>query len=512
MSMPPPARRGSWAKAGVITSRASEAKTRRRTVHGDGRGLKSGADYSQRVPRKANAAGSAALRPADAVAAACASLDRARRAAGNGSRASSTDRAMTATPSHVCPAETPIAAARPAASCWPASPTRWSAWRRRLRRSPDLAAADAFVWHPAPRRLAPVPRVNRVEMVLLKGIDRVRDTLLENTERFAARPAGQQRPALGRARHGQVVAGQGRPCAGQRRRRRHGPPPLKLVEIHREDIESLPALMALLRAGAVPLHRVLRRPVLRRRRHVLQVAEGGAGRRHRGPAGQRHLLRHLEPPPPAAARHDGERALDGDQSRRGGRGEGLAVRPLRPVARLPQVQPGRISRHGRRLCRPFRAAMADRDALRAEALEWATTRGSRSGRTAWQFIQDLAGAARRWAERRELRPLWNAARQRSWRPRSGRPPASLRRADGSRRKRSTFMRPPCRLAEAGRLAGMPELRAREVRHRIDRGRALAQLEVELRRGDVARSGRRWRWSGRGRPCSPRFTFSSPLWA
>jgi predicted AAA+ superfamily ATPase len=29
--------------------------------------------------------------------------------------------------------------------------------------------------------------------------------------------------------------------------------------------------------------------------------------------------------------------------------------------------------------------------LRREALEWATTRGSRSGRTAWQYIQDLAG-------------------------------------------------------------------------------------------------------------------------
>ena len=50
---------------------------------------------------------------------------------------------------------------------------------------PDFAAADAFAWHPAEHRLAPVPRVNRVEMALLKGIDRVRDTLLENTERFA---------------------------------------------------------------------------------------------------------------------------------------------------------------------------------------------------------------------------------------------------------------------------------------------------------------------------------------
>ncbi|MFI4961252.1 MAG: DUF815 domain-containing protein, partial [Hyphomicrobiales bacterium] len=50
---------------------------------------------------------------------------------------------------------------------------------------PDLAGADAFIWHPDGRRLAPVKRVNRVEMSLLKGIDRVRDVLVENTERFA---------------------------------------------------------------------------------------------------------------------------------------------------------------------------------------------------------------------------------------------------------------------------------------------------------------------------------------
>ena len=74
---------------------------------------------------------------------------------------------------------------------------------------------------------------------------------------------------------------------------------LKLVEIHREDIESLPELMALMRGTRTALHRVLRRPVVRGRRHVLQVAQGGAGRRHRGPAGQRGVLRHLQPPPPA---------------------------------------------------------------------------------------------------------------------------------------------------------------------------------------------------------------------
>ena len=52
-------------------------------------------------------------------------------------------------------------------------------------RATDPASADAFVWQPGQRRLAPVTRVNRVEMTLLRGIDRVRDMLVDNTERFA---------------------------------------------------------------------------------------------------------------------------------------------------------------------------------------------------------------------------------------------------------------------------------------------------------------------------------------
>src|SRR5580704_7954357 len=112
--------------------------------------------------------------------------------------------------------------------------------------APDFAAADAFIWHPDQRKLAPVPRVNRVDMALLKGIDRMRDILLENTERFArGLPAnnallwgarGMGKSSLVKAAHAAVNAGLGKD-AGL----------LKLVEIHREDIESLPDLMALLR-------------------------------------------------------------------------------------------------------------------------------------------------------------------------------------------------------------------------------------------------------------------------
>src|SRR5207237_3936313 len=104
--------------------------------------------------------------------------------------------------------------------------------------TPRFAAADAFSWHPDDRRLAPVPNVNRVEMSLLKGIDRVRDVLLENTERFArALPAnnallwgarGMGKSSLVKAVHAAVNAKLAPGKDGG----------LKLVEIHREDIES----------------------------------------------------------------------------------------------------------------------------------------------------------------------------------------------------------------------------------------------------------------------------------
>src|SRR5215510_4804901 len=103
--------------------------------------------------------------------------------------------------------------------------------------APDLAAADAFVWHPEGQRLTPVPRVNRVDMSLLKGIERVRDLLLDNTERFArGLPAnnallwgarGMGKSSLVKAVHAHVNT---KLTVGK-------DGGLKLVEIHREDIE-----------------------------------------------------------------------------------------------------------------------------------------------------------------------------------------------------------------------------------------------------------------------------------
>ncbi|MBV8836504.1 MAG: DUF815 domain-containing protein, partial [Alphaproteobacteria bacterium] len=113
----------------------------------------------------------------------------------------------------------------------------------------DLKAAEAFVWHPDGRRLVPVPKVNRVEMELLRGIDRVRDVLMDNTERFAkGLPAnnallwgarGMGKSSLVKASHAAVNAALGSKIPGGQT--------LKLIEIHREDIESLPDLMTLLR-------------------------------------------------------------------------------------------------------------------------------------------------------------------------------------------------------------------------------------------------------------------------
>src|SRR5262245_59049576 len=111
----------------------------------------------------------------------------------------------------------------------------------------SLKQADAFVWHPE-GRLMPVPRVSRVDLGLLKGIERMRDILIENTERFATGlPAnnallwgarGMGKSSLVKAVHADI------------NRKRKPADRLKLIEIHREDIESLPGLMDLLRPSS----------------------------------------------------------------------------------------------------------------------------------------------------------------------------------------------------------------------------------------------------------------------
>src|SRR5712675_1263488 len=170
----------------------------------------------------------------------------------------------------------------------------------------SFGAADAFVWHPH-GRLAPVPRVSRVDLGLLRGIDRMRDILIENTGRFAdGLPAnnallwgarGMGKSSLVKAVHADINVN------------RKPADRLKLIEIHREDIESLPGLMDLLRNadfrfivfcddlsfdGNDASYKSLK-----------AVLEGGIeGRPDSDP------LRHLEPPASVGARDDRERTLD----------------------------------------------------------------------------------------------------------------------------------------------------------------------------------------------------------
>jgi uncharacterized protein len=249
-----------------------------------------------------------------------------------------------------------------------------------------LDAADAFVWHAEEGWLEPVAEVNRVEIELLRGIDRVRDILLDNTRRFAAGlPAnnallwgarGTGKSSLVKAAHAAVNDKE--------------PHALALVEIHREDIPSLPHLLSLLRGSK-------RRCLLfcddlsfdrqdTSFKSLKAVLEGGIEGR---PANVLFYAtsnrRHLMP----------REMIDNERS--------TAVNPAEAV----EEQVSLSDRFGLWLgfhnvdqdtYHAIVRGYAERygfdvpaERLTAEANEWSITRGARSGRVAWQFIQDLAG-------------------------------------------------------------------------------------------------------------------------
>jgi predicted AAA+ superfamily ATPase len=254
--------------------------------------------------------------------------------------------------------------------------------------APDFAAADAFAWHPDGRRLTPVAHVNRVDMSLLKGIDRVRDLLLENTERFAkGLPAnnallwgarGMGKSSLVKAVHAAVNGSQ----------RKDGV--LKLVEIHREDIESLPVLMELMRDA--PYRFILFCDDLSFEatdtsyKSLKAVLEGGIEGRpdnvvFYATSNRRHLMaREMMENERQTAINPGE-AVEEKVSLSDRFGLWLGFHRCSQDEYLAMVE-GYVA-HFRI---PFKG-----EALEREALEWATTRGARSGRVAWQYVQDLAG-------------------------------------------------------------------------------------------------------------------------
>ena len=149
------------------------------------------------------------------------------------------------------------------------------------------------------------------------------------------------------------------------------------------------------------LHRLLRRPHVRRRRARLQGAQGDARRHDRRGVGEHADLRDVEPPPSAARilqrepRDEARRR--GGASGRIGRGEDLAVRALRAVDLVLSVQPGRLPRGGRGWLAYSASRQPktkrDAEARTRDALQFALQRGSRSGRVAWQFARGYAGAA-----------------------------------------------------------------------------------------------------------------------
>jgi uncharacterized protein len=251
----------------------------------------------------------------------------------------------------------------------------------------DMQSASAYVWHASPARLEPVAKVNRVHLGLLKGIDQTRDILLENTRRFAkGLPAnnallwgarGMGKSSLVKALHHAVNAEFGGT--------------LKLIEIHREDIESLPTLMCILR-GSANLNCIVFCDDLSfdgqdaSYKSLKAALDGGI----EGRPGNVILYatsnrRHLLP----------RDMIENEKS--------TAINPSEAV----QEKVSLSDRFG--LWLGFHSCSQDEflemvDAyaayhklplegidLHGGAIEWSVTRGSRSGRVAWQYIQDVAG-------------------------------------------------------------------------------------------------------------------------
>ncbi len=251
--------------------------------------------------------------------------------------------------------------------------------------APDFRAADAFVWHTAPDRLAPVENVNRVALELLIGVNRSRDTLLENTLQFArGLPAnnallwgarGMGKSSLVKAVHAEVL--------------RRGEA-LKIVEVQREDLPSISRLLGLLRAAP---HRFLLfcddlsfSHDDQHYKSLKAVLDGGIEGRpdnvvFYATSNRRHLMpRDMIENERSSAINPSE-AVEEKVSLSDRFGLWLGFHPCDQDEYLAMI---------RGYCDAYGVTIDD-DTLRAEAIEWQATRGARSGRVAWQYFVDLAG-------------------------------------------------------------------------------------------------------------------------
>lgn len=257
----------------------------------------------------------------------------------------------------------------------------------------DPYDADAFVWDAERNALQPVPRVNRVELPLLKGIDRQADQLYGNTDRFVrGLPAnnallwgarGMGKSSLVKAVHAEVNANAAR----------LGRPTAALVEIHREDIPSLPRLLHKLAdsdrrcllfcddlsfdiadSGYKSLKAVLEGGIEGRPANALFYAT--SNRRHLMP---RDMIDNEKGSAVAPSEAVEEKVSLSDRF-----GLWLGFHNCDQQTFFTMVE-GYAAHFGLDVAQ---------ERLRAEAHEWAVTRGARNGRVAWQFIQDLAGRER----------------------------------------------------------------------------------------------------------------------
>ena len=251
--------------------------------------------------------------------------------------------------------------------------------------TPSFSEAEAFLWHTSPDRLEAITQVSRVDLDLLVGIDRSRDTLLENTFRFArGMPAnnallwgarGMGKSSLVKAVHAEIV--------------RQGLP-LKVVELQREDLPSVTRLLALLRNA--PYQFLLFCDDLsfshddQHYKSLKAVLDGGiAGRPENvifyATSNRRHLMpRDMIENESSSSINPGE-AVEEKVSLSDRFGLWLGFHSCDQDQYLQMIK-GYCKAHG---------LFPDLDVLHAEAIEWQATRGSRSGRVAWQFFVDLAG-------------------------------------------------------------------------------------------------------------------------
>jgi predicted AAA+ superfamily ATPase len=252
--------------------------------------------------------------------------------------------------------------------------------------APDLTLADAFIWHPSPAYLTPVAKVSRVDIGLLQGIDQQKEILLQNTSRFASfLPAnnamlwgarGMGKSSLVKAVHAAVNKAGGS---------------LALIEIHREDIRSLPELLNLLRAQTRRCLILCDDLSFEREdadyKALKSVLDGGIEGRPENvlfyaTSNRRHLMpRDMIENERATAINPGE-AVEEKVSLSDRFGLWLGFHNG-----SQDVFFAIIEGYAKAYNLPIEPA-----ALRAAAVEWSATRGARSGRVAWQFIQDLAGS------------------------------------------------------------------------------------------------------------------------